>query len=755
MHRLLLALGLLLAALPVARASTPVQPPRVDAEPVIDGVLDEPLWSTAAPFEIAFETQPGDNLPASVRTTARMAHTDEALLIAFDAQDPDPSKIRAFLRDRDALYQDDFVGLMLDTFDDQRRAYEFFVNPLGVQADLIRDEATGNEDDSWDGLWTSAARITPTGYQVELRIPFSTLRFRDTEGMRRWSVTFLRIRPRDFRYTYFSHRIERGNRCLQCLFHKLDGFQGVRQGLNLEITPTLTAAVAESRTRAGEAWARGETQVEPGLDIAWAPSPNLTLNATINPDFSQVESDEAQLDLNTSFALFFPEKRPFFLEGADYFNTPMQVLYTRQIADPDAGLRLTGRNGAQAYGLIAARDATTQLLVPGALGSSFRMLDQEADAFVGRYRLNVGDSLTLGAIGTLRRGDDYRNALAGVDGRWQKGIHTLRAQWLGSDSDYPATLGFADASPRGDALLASYSVGKRTWSANLQHRRVDPGFRADLGFIAQVGTQVSVVGGSYTKFRDGKTISRVGISGDFDVTHDHEGQLLEREAEAYLNLNAARQTNGNVGAVTRERFWNGRLFDETFATAYAETQLLPGLRAGTSFRHGDMLDLAASRVGTGTNWSPWLRLDVGRGVNFNLSHSRQRLHRDGGTAFDAKVVDARLSWQFDPRQRLRLSVQASEVARDQALYRFPRAACPFTPADPIAATCELRVNRLARDVAAQLLYSYKVNPRTAFYAGYSHGAFDIDRDGDLQRDTLVDDHRGLFVKLSYAWQPQG
>lgn len=751
----ILALALGLALAPAVHAADSTAIPRVATDIVVDGALDDAAWSQAAAFEVAFETQPGDNLPAPVRTLARMAYTEDALLLSFDAQDPDPAKIRAFLRDRDALYADDFVGIMLDTFDDQRRAYEFFVNPLGVQADLIRDEATGNEDDSWDGLWTSAGRITATGYQVEMRIPFATLRFRDTDDARRWSATFVRIRPREFRYTYFSHRIERGNRCLQCLFHKLDGFQGVHQGLNLEITPTLTAAVAESRSHAGQPWTRGETQVEPGLDVAWAPTPNLTLNATINPDFSQVESDEAQLDLNTSFALFFPEKRPFFLEGADYFNTPLQVLYTRQIADPDVGVRLTGRSGTQAYGLIAARDATTQLLVPGALGSSFRTLDQEADAFVGRYRLNVGSSLTLGAIGTLRQGEDYRNALAGVDARWQAGIHTLRAQWLESDSEYPGTLGFADASPSGGALFAHYNVGKRNWSANVQHRRVDPGFRADLGFISQVGTELSLVGGSYTWFRDGKSVSRIGVSGDFDITHDHAGRLLEREYEGYVSLNAARQTHANAGGVTRVRFWNGRLFDETFGTAYAETQVLPGLKAGTSLRHGDLLDLTASRMGTGTTWAPWLQLDVGRGINFRLNHSRQRLERDGGTAFDAKVVDARLSWQLDPRQRLRLSVQASEVARDPALYRFLRAECPFTPADPAAPTCEIAVNRLARDVAAQLLYSYKVNPRTAFYAGYSHGAFDVDREGDLQRDALVDSDRGLFVKLSYAWQPRG
>ncbi len=714
-----------------AHAAEPVQVPRVATDIVVDGQLDEVAWTQAATVDLAFETSPGDNIAASVKTTARIAYTADALLLAFRAEDPDPAKIRAFLRDRDALYSDDFLGVMLDTFDDQRRAYEFFVNPLGVQADLIRDEATGREDDSWDGLWTSAARITDTGYDVEMRIPFATLRFKDTDGPRRWAATFLRIRPREFRYQYFSNRIERGTRCMQCAFDKFDGFTGIRQGRNLEITPTLTVIHAEERVGPNAPWHGEGTDIEPGLDVAWAPSPNFTLNGTLNPDFSQVESDQAQLDLNTSFALFFPEKRPFFLEGADYFSTPLNVLYTRQIADPDFGLRLTGRSGQQAYGAILARDSTTQLLVPGVLGSSFRFLDQEADVLVGRYRYDLNKSTTLGAITTVRRGEDYQNALAGFDGRWQQGIHTLRGQWLRSDSEYPNGLGLADTAPQGDALFLHYNIGKRNWSGNAQYTQIDPGFRSDLGFITQVGFDRALLGGSYTWFgKEGAKISRMSVNGDFDITHRFDGQLLEREVEGYFNINAARETFFNIGAVSRERFWNGQLFDETFFTSFSETTVRPGFRAGMFLRSGDMLDLSASRMGQGVVWEPYVTLDIGRGINLNVNYSQQQLRRDGGTAFDAKVLDSRLSWQFDPRQRLRLSVQASDIERDPSLYTRP-------------------VNRRGRDVASQLLYSYKLNPRSAVYAGYSQGGYS----DDLQNDLFAN-NRNVFLKLSYAWQPQ-
>jgi Domain of unknown function (DUF5916)/Carbohydrate family 9 binding domain-like len=720
-------------------APQPMAVPRLDTAAagealVVDGRIDEAAWADAAAIELAYETTPGDNTAPAARTVARMLYTEDALWLSFRAEDPDPAAIRAFLRDRDALWSDDFVGIELDTFDDQRRAYGFYVNPLGVQADLISEEATGNEDTSWDGLWTSAARITERGYEAEIRIPFTTLRFRPGDGVKRWGARFLRIRPRDFRYTYASSRIERGARCNLCALDKVEGFAGVRQGRNLEIAPTLTVRHAQTRVPGG-GWQRGDTGIEPGLDATWAPTPNLTLNATLNPDFSQVESDQAQLDLNSSFALFFEEKRPFFLEGADYFNSPLNVVYTRQIADPDVGLRVTGRNGRQAYGAVVARDTVTQILLPGPLGSGFRTLDQDADVAIGRYRYDFAPGAdnrqaSLGGIATWREGEGYRNALAGIDGRLQQGAHTFTGQWLRSETLYPTELAQADAAPEGEALVLRYNYGNRNWNANLSHTDIDEGFRADLGFIGQVGYRKSVIGGSRTWYgKEGAKITRISLYSDWDITHRFDGRLLERELEANLSLRGPRQSEASLSGLARVRFWNGTLFDERWLALYGELTLRPGLETGLYLRRGTQLDLAAWRTGTVEQWEPWLSLDVGRGINLNLSYSAQRLHRDGGTAFRTGVLDGRFSWQLDPRQRLRLSLQGSVVERDPALY--PRA-----------------VQRKGRDVAAQLLYSYKLNPRSALYAGYSHGGY-----SDDDQTALTDGSRSLFLKLSYAWQP--
>ena len=721
-----------LAVSPMLQAQEVTRIPHIDGGIVVDGVLDESVWSQATVIDLPYEISPADNTPAPVRTTMRMATTRDALYIAVHAADPDPSKIRAHLTDRDSAFRDDFVGVMLDTFDDRRRNYEFFVNPLGVQMDLIREEATGNEDDSWDGLWTSAGRITAEGYDVEIRIPFSTLRFRGGEGPKRWGVIALRVYPRSVRHQLANVVVPRGGNCLLCQAAKFEGMAGVQQGRNLEIVPTLTLTDAQTRERRGDAWRGDGLQVEPGLDVSWAPSPDLTLNATINPDFSQVESDQAQLDLTSNFALYFPEKRPFFMEGADYFNTPFRVLYTRQIADPDVGLRVTGRSGSGAYGAFVARDATTQLLLPGVLGSSFTVLDQTSDVAVGRYRHDIDAHTSVGVVATARQGEGYRNGVAGVDTRWQKGRHTMIAQLLRSDSEYPVALAddVDDMSPAGNAWRASYDYETRNWFASAWHERIDPGFRADLGFIGQVGYEKSLVGGAYNWFFDkGSKITRVQFYTDFDITHRHDGQLLERELESKISVNGPWQSNFGVQGMTRSRFWDGRMFDESYVNLFGNMTPSSTMQVGANFRVGPQIDLAASRRGRGRYVDIWGNFAFGRGLSANLDLFQQSLRRDGGTAFEATVLDARLAWQLDPRQRLRMAVQASNVDKDPSLYAKP-------------------VNRHGRDVGAQLVYSYRVNPRTAVYAGGTIGGFLDDEHRDLFAST-----RGVFVKLTYGWQP--
>ncbi|MGH8049773.1 MAG: DUF5916 domain-containing protein [Arenimonas sp.] len=722
-----------------ANPSTIIEVPTLSGDVVIDGVPDEDFWLKAKTVQLEIETQPADNAVASVKTTAYIADNGREVLLAFRAEDPDPSKIRAFLRDRDSLWSDDFIGFTIDTFNDQRRAYEFYVNPLGAQGDLIIDGATGNEDDSWDGLWDSAAKINATGYTVEMRIPYSTLRFQKTNGVaQKWGVDFLRFRPRDNRYRISNNKLIRGENCYLCGLSKLEGFANANPGRDLEITPTFTAGYAQERNAPGAAWQSDGGQYELGVDVKWGVGPNLTLNGTINPDFSQVESDSAQLDLNTTFALYFPEKRPFFLEGADYFSTPFNIVYTRSVADPDYGVRATGRNGKHTYGFFAAQDAAARILIPSALGSGTMDPISESLAVAGRYRYDFDGQASVGLITTLRDGDDYQNSVIGIDGRWQKKSHTVTSQWLHSSSENPTAIWndppnfILPEKQSGNAYSLGYEFSNRNWGAYASQTSVGKGFRADLGFINQVDYYKSVAGGSHTWHgEDGAKVTRMRLNGDWDITHRQDGQLLEREVEAYFSINGPSQGFYQAGLLKRDRFWEGVLFDESWWSLYGEITPASWASFELFLRQGEQIDYRNAKLADITEISPSVDFNIGKGISFKLDHTYQKLSRDNGNVFTANLSDARLSWQLDPRQRLRLSLQYGSTIRDLFLYNVPA-----------------NFDSEATDLSMQLLYSYKINPRTAFYAGYSEGQFSDDQFPDLFVGS-----RALFTKFSYAWQP--
>ena len=330
----------------------------------IDGVLDEPVWQKPATFTLDYETNPGDNTPPPVKTEMWITHSDSHLYVAARAYDPNPKQIRARLTDRDRAFQDDFLGVVLDTFNDERRAFEFFVNPFGVQMDLSQSDVTGNEDDSWDAIWDSSGRLTSNGYEVEIAIPFSSLRFPEANGPQTWGIDALRIYPRDQRYRFGLNKLPRGSNCYLCNESKMLGFDGIKPGRNMEFDPTFTAQRLDERNDSNDSF-DSDGKADPGLTMRWGITPGITLNGAINPDFSQVEADAAQLDVNTAFALFYPEKRPFFLEGADLFDTKIQAIYSRNIADPLWGTKLSGKGGKSAFGMIVAQDDVTNFLFPG------------------------------------------------------------------------------------------------------------------------------------------------------------------------------------------------------------------------------------------------------------------------------------------------------------------------------------------------------------------------------------------------------
>ena len=360
------------------------------------------------------------------------------------AADPDMPALRANLADRDVPRNDDTIGFMIDTFNDGRRAFQFRVNARGVQMDAFNSDVDDSEDWSWDAIWDAKAQIAGSSYTVEVAVPFSSLRFPRMPGTQTWGFMAMRDWPRSSRIRMRSSYVDRNRTCLVCQLDKLSGFTAITPGRNLEFDPTLTVARSDARQTADHAGPLVAGSVEPraGLSARWSLTPNVVLSGTANPDFYQVEADAAQLNVNDRFQLFFPERRPFFLEGSDFFATPFSAVFTRTIADPDFGLKLTGKEGPHAFGVFAARDSITGILIPGFEGSSFKGIDRSHVASVLRYRRDLGASgSTIGVLYAGRDGDRYSNHVGGVDGLARfSPADSVRVQWIGSRTQYPEAL---------------------------------------------------------------------------------------------------------------------------------------------------------------------------------------------------------------------------------------------------------------------------------------------------------------------------
>jgi len=734
----LCTLGLLCTGFPAHGAeASPFSLSSTQSPIKIDGILDEAAWDQATRIPVDIETEPGENIPARVETFVYVVENGVNLYVAFDARDPDPGAIRAFLRDRDSAWNDDFVGIVLDTYNDERRAFEFFVNALGVQMDLTNDDVNKREDSSWDAIWDSAGKINDDGFIVEMEIPLNQLRFPNVDGEQTWGIELLRFYPRDQRYRISSNVKDRSVNCYLCQFAEINGLEGVKPGRDLEIVPTLTGLRTESTDEPGVTPLQGGgTEAEAGVNIRWGITPGMTANLAINPDFSQVEADVAQLDVNNQFALFFPEKRPFFLEGADYFSTPTKAVFTRTVADPDVGAKLTGKRDDHTYGVFVAQDAVTNLLFPGAFGSDSTSIEDDNTVFVGRYSYGFGDASSVGALLTSRDGDNYSNSVGGFDVRWRiNDQHAVRAQYLRSETNYADAVAEEFEQPvdrfSGEALSALYSYRSRNWDAAAVHEEYSSGFRADAGFVTRVDvSKQSIRGGRTWHGTDDTWWSRLRLNGEWDITHDDAGNLLEREVEARFNIQGPLQSHITVRGEIQDSLWEDVLYEEKTVGIYTQMRPIGGLETSLWLGIGDRIDFANSRLAKMRNIRPFVEWNISRHLLLKLRADWYELETKSGDAIiDADVYDLRLTWQFNRRSYLRFTTQVFDIDRNQAVY-----------VDEVDAN--------TRDVGRQLLYSYKINPQTVFFLGYSDNLTDDDALRGLEQTD-----RTVFMKIGYAWTP--
>ena len=726
---------------PHGAAATVADLPRSTTEIEIDGVLGDGEWTDAIQVELDIETNPAENGPARVKTTVFLFEDGQNLFVAFDARDPNPAAIRAYLRDRDSAWADDHVGIVLDTYNDERRAFQFFVNPLGVQMDKTHNDVAGGNDwefdASWDAIWDSAGQINDVGYVVEMRIPLSQLRFPDVTGPKTWGYDLLRIYPRERTYRLSNHRRDRNRSCYLCQIGELQGMEGSKPSRDIEVVPTITASQASTTEEPAEIpMQSGDAEVEGGLTVRWGITPDLTANLAINPDFSQIEADVLQLDVNNRFALFFPERRPFFLEGADYYRTPIDAVFTRTVADPDFGAKLTGKRGDHTYGLFAALDAETNLLFPGLFESDSETLEQENTAVVGRYSYGFADTSSVGVLLTARDGDDYRNIVGGVDGRWKiNDQHRIEFQHLQTETEYPEAVAIEFDQPldtfSGEASLLNYDYGSRNWFGGATIQSYSSGFRADSGFVSQVGGEsYSARFGRLWHGTDKNWWNRIRASVHGDYTVAEDGRVLERGNVLRVGFGGVLQTWFQFALVNKTELWEGVDYDQNEVRAYFEIQPRRGLSFSFLATYGDKVDYTNDRPGKSLRFEPHVTWNITQKLLLRLNGVSSKLDTpEGAKIFDARILDARLTWQFSLRSFLRLTLQNTEVERNQSEYVE-------------------EIDSYSQDLGRQLLYSYKLNPQTVFFLGYSDQFVDDDSVDDL---TISD--RTWFMKIGYAWTP--
>ncbi|HEV7767206.1 MAG TPA: DUF5916 domain-containing protein [Thermoanaerobaculia bacterium] len=681
----------------------------------IDGDVGEAEWASAGSVDTFVEYYRSDNTIPPAKTTGRIAYDAEAVYVAFTSDDPRPGEIRAPLVDRDKVLGDqDYVSVLLDPLNDRRSAIAFRVNPRGVQTDSVVNDATGDEDFSPDYFYQAVARRTPTGWSAEMRIPLSSLRYPSSDPQK-WGVILLRNYPRDYRYIMANTPIPKNSGCFVCHASELSGFEGLPTGGHFTIVPYSAANMTRS------------FDSDLGLDLKWNPSTRLTLDATLNPDFSQVEADVPQIEVNNRFALSFAEKRTFFLEGTDLLSTPILAAYTRSITSPAWGMRATGNSGSNAYTFLIAEDrGGGSVILPGPQGSEFVPQNFRSRVALGRLRRSFGDSFGGVMVSAREIEGGGHNRLIGPDVHWKRNAtDKIFGQLLVSSTENPdrpeLSEQFNGQSSTGHAYRAVFSRDEKRYDLWLATSAYSPGFRADNGFIVQSGIRrVGLWSG--LRFYPKKFFSYVRpYSGtEYDRAFDG-GATIRQSFTQGIEFQGKWGSNGWMSANhIRERVDSQLLTlkQVDFELTAAPLRWLPAIQLDGEV--GEKIDYEGARVGTGARVNLSGTTRITDHLEMQLRTSREWLDLDRGRLFNAQIDWLKATYTFSPRSLVRAIAQQKTIER-------------------AGETDE-------GSLSLSGLYAYKLNWQTVFFVGYGDSSIDGEPGG------LFDDRKSLFMKVAYAFQ---
>ncbi|MCB0277445.1 MAG: carbohydrate binding family 9 domain-containing protein [Calditrichaeota bacterium] len=705
----------------------------------IDGKLEDPGWQGAAIIDHFSETFPGDQTRPPVAVHGKIAYDPDFLYLCFEMEDP-PENIRYSLRDRDEIWQDDYVGILLDTYGDGAWAYFLFANPLGVQGDT-RFVTSQGEDDGFDIIYKSRGRLTETGYTVEMAIPFRSLRFPNREEQT-WRATFWITHPRDSRRTYSWAAMDRDNPSFLSQFGTLTGIHGIQPSNNFEILPAIVGSQSgalKDDEDPGSGFDNGDPDLDVSLNLKYGLSANMVADLAINPDFSQVEADAAQIDVNSTFALFFPERRPFFQEGSDLLSNWVNIFYSRTINDPLAAGRLTGRFNRTSLAFITARDRNTPIILPFEERSGF--VDAgKSYANIFRIKQTFGEDSFYGATLTDRRFDaGGSNTVAGVDLRWQlPGFlkqYRIECNWVFShteeqnDTSLTSNLNgesfdndrysadFDGESFNGDAGYLSLERDGRTWSSDFDYRQYSPAFRADNGFINRNNYRFFHVYEGLTFRPSLPWIDQISPEVSGGAIWNYDEVRKDQWVIPGLFLRMKRQTNISLSYLYSEELFGGKRFRGIHrGDIELNSNFSKKMQAGVEFDFGTYiargLDEPVLGDGMEIEFYTTLRPVPQMVIEPQISYARlTNPEANGETIFDGYITRTRFSYQFTRELFLRTIIQYDNFD-----------------------------NRLDIDP----LLSYKVNPFTVFYLGSTHDLRDFGRLGGFSQTN-----RQFFFKFQY------
>ncbi|WNC69686.1 sugar-binding protein [Thalassotalea nanhaiensis] len=751
----------------------------LDTPPVIDGDLTDKFWASSSILAIDLEMYPTRFAKSIVDTDALIGVTKTHVYFAFNAYDPDVSQLRTAVRDEDGVKDDDYVSVVIDPTGNLRKKYEFRVNPSGSKSDVLQNTVSDRYIYDWDTEWEAAAKITDSGYLVEIAIPIDSLRSPKAEGEERnmWALILKRSYPR---------KIDRTMGGIYIIYppNPISGQQiGSTQGgemqfenasRNLEIYPYAIYHSSEKRDYQEPFEQRDEIEeFDAGMDLTLTIDNSTIIAGTINPNFTDVEADIARDSINNPFNVFKPEKRRFFQEGMDLYSTLMSLVYTRNIIDPDLGLSVSHETKEFASGVFWASDEETEVIIPDNLGSDTVELDTlESQSMAGRYVSAAGGS-AYGFLTTIRTADDYENGVVAHDGLLNLGIDDkLRYQVALSSTEYPVEFaeniceedGCLDVDPEDNCELGDCATTSEVLRVNpeekmegyavqLKYKHTGPDtlfwgnyfdiskdFRADLGFLRKSDYRLyNVAYGRnwyFETFRgdEGKSRARIYLV----ATHieSQSGQKIETGYDIWGEFRGSYQTVLRPGyrikqkAVNRiqqntlELNSNAPKFDESYFQWYLETSPITDWTFNLDGRYGDIADADNIVLGKMKEFKPRVRYQVGD-FNFSLQHTFRNFDFENKELYQENFTTFTANYRRSDERVFRFLVKWDETDRDVDRWRGEE-------------------NSYEREIEIEFTHTRYITKNLALLTGLK---FEREKDNTIAHDFTND--RQFYLKLNY------